>query len=62
MTKAQWAAVYTFCEDMGLTKWELLNALKNNGTVDRSCKLEELSDYVSGTTYDEMMKWLGDNV
>ena len=62
MSKAQWAAIYTFCEDNGITKWELLTVLKNNGTVDRSCKLEELSEYVSGTGYEEMIKFLGDNV
>lgn len=62
MTKAQWAALYTFCEDAGYTRSEVLQELKNNGTVARDTRLEDLSDYVDGTSYDEMMKFLGDNL
>lgn len=58
MTKQQWAAVYAFCEEFGCSPRELLDELKENGTVDRHTKLEELGDYPMGTSYNEMLEFL----
>lgn len=62
MTKAQWAAIYNYCEEYGCTKYDLLNALKANGTVGRSTRLEDLGEYANGNTYDAMAQFLGDNL
>lgn len=62
MTKTQWKALYDFCEEFGCTTQELLEELKENGTVPNTARLSELSDYVSGTSYDAMIEYLGDNV
>ena len=35
MIKAHWAAIYDYCEENGITKWELLEALKENSTVEQ---------------------------
>ena len=63
MTKAQWSAVYHYCTEYGYdTPKELLAELKANGTVERSTSLSELDEYVGGTTYDDMYRFLGDNL
>jgi hypothetical protein len=63
MTKAQWSAVYNYCADCGIaTPKELLAELKANGTVDTDTTLPKLSEYVNGTSYDEMYQFLGDNL
>lgn len=63
MTKAQWSAVYHYCAECGYdTPRDLLAELKANGTVDQGTKLYNLDEYVSGTTYDEMYQFLGDNL
>jgi len=62
MTKAQWAAIYNYCEENGITKYDLLAELKANGTVDRSARLEDLGEYASGNTYDAMMRFLWGNL
>ena len=41
---------------------ELLAELKANGTVDSNTTLPELSEYVNGTSYEEMYQFLGDNL
>lgn len=63
MTKAQWSAVYHYCAEYGYeTPQELLAELKANGTVERNTKLADLDEYVSGTSYDDMYQFLGDNL
>lgn len=63
MTKAQWSAVYNFCAEYGYdAPKDILAELKANGTVDRNTRLSELSDYVNGTSYDDMYQFLGDNL
>lgn len=62
MTKAQWKALYDFGREYGYSRFELLAALKENGTVDRHTTLEELGDYVNGNTYGAMRKFLEDNL
>ena len=62
MTKAQWKAVYDYCEVCGITKWDILKTLKQNGAIDRRDTLDDLGDYVAGETYAEMMKFLEENV
>ena len=61
MTKAQWAAINNYCEENYCTRQELVEALRNNGTVDRSTKLEELGDYAKGDTYEDMLTFLEEN-
>lgn len=63
MTKAQWSAVYHFCTECGYdSPREVLDELKANGTVESNTRLPELSEYVTGTSYDEMYQFLGDNL
>lgn len=61
MTKAQWKAIYDYCEEYGIPKSALLKELKVNGTVSRDTTLEELGDYPENSTYDAMIKFLEDN-
>lgn len=63
MNKAQWSAIYNYCAEYGYdAPRDILTELKENGTVPQSTKLSELSDYVSGTTFDDMFQFLGDNL
>jgi hypothetical protein len=63
MTKAQWSAVYDYCAEYGYdTPHQLLKELRENGTVERSTRLSDLSKYVDGKTYDDMFQFLGDNL
>ena len=62
MTKSEWAAVYTYCEEYGCTKAELLRELKNNGSIAREDSLEDLGGYVREHTYDNMIRFLEDNI
>ena len=62
MTKAQWKAIYDYCETNIISKWDLLEELKQNGTIDRSTNLDELGEYVNGNTYDDMMEFLERNL
>jgi len=62
MTKAQWKAVYDFCNQYGFeTPHELLKHLKRNGSVDIYDKLENLGEYAIGESYDGMMEFLDVN-
>ena len=58
MTKAQWKAIYDYCDNYGISKAGLLRSLKERGSVDRRATLEDLGDYANGLTYDEMIQWL----
>lgn len=62
MNKSHWAAIYSYCEKNCCTKYEILSTLKQNGTVDRNTRLEELGDLAGGSTYDDMMKFLEENL
>lgn len=62
MNKAQWAAIYNYCEEYGCTKQEILRALVTNGTVERGTKLEELGEYPSDYTYNAMINFLEENL
>lgn len=62
MTKAQRAAINNYCEEYGCTRKELLDALKDNGTVEHDTTLEELGKYAKGSTYDAMMCFLEANI
>ena len=62
MKKAQWAALYDFCEELGYTRAEVLAELKANGTVDKNTRLEDLGEYTTDKTYDAMLKFLADNL
>lgn len=63
MTKAQWTAVYHYCDEYGYdSPRELLAELKANGTVERNTTLKELSEYADGTGYDDMYRFLEENL
>lgn len=63
MTKAQWKAIYDFCEDNGFyNPHELLIHLKRQGSVDRKDALEDLGEYPENKTYDGMIKFLSEEV
>ena len=62
MTKTQTRAVNDFCRENCITKKELLEILKENGTIERNAKLDDLSDYVKGDTRKAMRQFLEGNV
>ena len=62
MTKAEWKAVYDYCEGNMLSRCELLKELKNNGTIRREDSIEDLAEYVRQHTYDDMIRFLEDNI
>ena len=62
MNKAEWKAVYDYCEEYNIPKSALLKELKCNGTVDRGDTLEDLGQYVNKHTYDAMITFLEENL
>ena len=62
MSKAQWKAIYDYCEEYGISRYDMLKDLKANGTVSRDTTLEELGDYTDGDTYDAMIRFLEENL
>lgn len=62
MTKAEWKAVCDFCVENMMSRYELMQALKRNGTIARDDCLDDLGGYVRNHTYDCMMTFLVENV
>lgn len=62
MTNAEWKAVYDYCKENVLSGYELMNALKSNGTIGREDTLEDLGRYVKHRSYDGMMRFLIENL
>lgn len=62
MTKAQWKAIYDYCDFYGYERSEVLIALKRNGTVSRDATIADLGEYTEKPTYDAMIKFLEENV
>ena len=62
MTKAEWKAVNDFCVYNMMSKYELAKELKNNGTIAREGSLADLGRYVREHTYEDMMRFLEENV
>ena len=63
MNKSQWKAIYEFCDDCGYeSPRAVLAELKANGTVERNTQLVELGEYANGNTYDDMYKFLEENL
>ena len=62
MTKAEWKAVYDFCIENMMSKYEMMLDLKQNGTIDREDTLEDLGRYVRHHTYEDMMRFLEENI
>lgn len=62
MNRVQYKALYDFCETHNYSKFEVLRALKENGAIDRGAKVEDIGDYTKGCTYDDMRKFLEDNL
>ena len=62
MTKAQWKAIYDYCNENSISRYDMLKELKANGTVSHDTILEELDEYTDGDTYDAMIKFLEDNL
>ena len=58
MTKAQWKAIYDYCDAIFCTPRELIKELRENGTVDHSTKLEDLGNCVTKKDYDTMFNFL----
>jgi hypothetical protein len=61
VTKEQLRAIRNYCKRNVYTPKELLQALKENGTVSIDAKVEDLGDYVQGG-YKEMTKYLEDSL
>ena len=57
-TKVQWKAIHDYCDAIFYTPRDLIRELRENGTVDRSTKLEDLGDCVSKKDYDTMFAFL----
>lgn len=62
MTKAQWKAINDYCDELDCTKHELLTELKENGTIERGARIEDLGNYVTRKDYDTMLKFLEENL
>ena len=62
MTKAEWKAIYDYCVENMMSKYELMKALKGNGTIARDDTLDDLGRYVRYHTYDCMMSFLVENL
>ena len=62
MNKAQWKALYDIAEIYGCSNTDILNDLKESGAIDRDTKIEHLNKYVTGTSYDDMFKFLEEHI
>lgn len=62
MTKAQRRAIDDYCRENCITKKELLEILKENGTIAGNAELDDLSDYVKDDTRKSMWQFLEGNV
>lgn len=62
MNREQYKALYDFCETYNYNKFEVLRALKENGSIDKNATVGDIGDYVNGNTYDAMRKFLEDNL
>ena len=63
MNKAQWKAIKDYTEDMGYCgPYDVLNALKANGTLDRNATYDDLAELANGDSYNDMMQVLCDNL
>lgn len=62
MTKSEWKAVYDFCAEYNIPMSMLLRELRANGTVDRRDTLDDLGRYVNKHTYEDMIRFLEENV
>ena len=62
MTKAQWKAVYDYCNEFDCTTHELLIELRENGTLGRGESWDDLGDCVEKKDYDTMLKFLEENI
>ena len=62
MTKAQWKALYDYCDEYGCTRQEVLRELTANGSVERGTRLEDLGEYARDSSYDAMITFLEENL
>jgi len=62
MNNKQWAALKDFCIENCCTKYDVLKELKENGTIDQSDTLKRLGYYTNGNTYEDMRRFLEDNL
>lgn len=63
MNKAQWKAIYDFCEENGYyDKNEVLQALKGNGTINYRDTFDDLARYPKNGTYEAMIDFLNENL
>lgn len=63
MNKAQWKAIYDFCEDNGCyCASDLLKALKSNGTLNFRDTFEDLARLPKNNTYEAMIDFLNESL
>ena len=62
MTKAQWAALYDYADEVGYTLTEILKELKANGTVEENARYYDLGEYTEDGSYDAMRTFLEANL
>ena len=62
MSEKQRRAVLDFCRENCLSKNELLEILKENGTIASNAEIDDLSDYVKDDTRKAMWQFLEENV
>lgn len=63
MNKEQWKAVYDFCEENFFERpSDLLEVLRENGTIPNNSNLKDFGDYDESGTYKGMMKFLKANI
>ena len=63
MNKAQWKAIYDFCEDYGcFFASDLLKILKSNGTLNFRDTFEDLARLPKNNTYEAMIDFLTENL
>lgn len=63
MNKAQWKAIYDFCEDYGYyNPSEILQSLKSNGVLNFRDTMEDLARLPINSTYEAMIDFLNENL
>lgn len=65
MTKAQWKAIYDYCDEYGILTADLLRELRANGTISKGNRdemLDELSGCPAKPTYEAMIEFLESNL
>ena len=63
MNKAQWKAIYDFCEAyVYYIPSEILQSLKSNGVLNFRDTMEDLARLPKNNTYEAMIDFLNENL